>query len=147
MHPEYDLMIPLLFRQKTNFPMFSYEEIGVGFIYSICLNLVPENNSTRNVSDKCRLYCRTELLPCHLSDPKWAERDIVGGDLKLPFSPLNSAPQLCSLLLTVSELSRFKGDPKCLVGRHLKKENSESKRHSKTLLKALSQNTSKNTGH
>lgn len=42
MHLEYGLVTPLLFGQGIRFTIFSYKEISIGFIYSICLDLIPE---------------------------------------------------------------------------------------------------------
>lgn len=145
MHQEYDLVTPLLFRQRINFQMFPYEEIGVRLIHSICLTLVPENYSARDVSNKCvfSLPGQSFYPKCFHFDSKGAEMDKLEGDLKVPFSPLSSAPQLHSLLaylLWVFWVQR--GLP---GGRYLKRENNESEKETNTQ-NPSGQNTSKNTG-
>lgn len=63
-------MTPLLLRQKVNFPMFLYEEIGVGFIYSICCKLVSENFSMREMfqvnTDSPFPYRASARTPSHI---------------------------------------------------------------------------------
>ena len=132
MYQEYNLLTPCYSGRELLFICFhkrlvlgSYTPSASPWFLKIITQEVFEINA-------CCLFldCVSTLNPCLLSHPRGAEMDKLEGDLKMPISPLNWAPQLCSLLsylLWASQIQRG-----LIEESHLKKGKSEWKRDNPT---------------